>query len=128
MVEGLKQLGKTVFLTTRYMDEAEELADRVAVIAAGVIVAEGLPQTLGGRDDAPAQIRFRRPPGMDPAALLGVAARAEDGWVSLRTPEPGGALWLLGDRCRERGADLPGLEVRRPSLEDIYLELVGGER
>ena len=128
MVEGLKQLGKTVFLTTHYMDEAEALADRVAVIAAGVIVAEGPPQTLGGREDAPAEIRFRRPPGMDPAALLGGAARAEDGWVSLRTPEPGGALWVLGDWCRERGADLPGLEVRRPSLEDIYLELVGGER
>jgi ABC-2 type transport system ATP-binding protein len=128
MVEGLKQLGKTVFLTTHYMDEAEALADRVAVIAAGVIVAEGPPQTLGGREDAPAEIRFRRPPGMDPAALLGAAARAEDGWVSLRTAEPGGALWVLGDWCRERGADLPGLEVRRPSLEDIYLALVGGER
>ena len=88
LVESLKPLGKTVFLTTHYMDEAEALADRVAVIAAGVIVAEGTPQTLGGREDAPAEIRFRRPPGMDPAALLGAAARAEDGWVSFRTPEP----------------------------------------
>ena len=88
MIEDLKPLGKTVFLTTHYMDEAEALADRVAVIAAGRIVAEGTPQTLGGREDAPAEIRFRRPPGMDPAALLGAAARAEDGWVSFRTPDP----------------------------------------
>ena len=127
LVESLKPLGKTVFLTTHYMDEAEALADRVAVIAAGVIVAEGTPQTLGGREDAPAEIRFRRPPGMDPAALLGAAARAEDGWVSFRTPEPTRALWALEEWCHPRGTDLPGLEVRRPSLEDIYMELVGGE-
>ena len=65
---------------------------------------------------------------MDPAALLGAAARAEDGWVSFRTPEPTRALWVLEEWCHPRGADLPGLEVRRPSLEDIYLELVGGEQ
>jgi ABC-2 type transport system ATP-binding protein len=128
MIENLKPLGKTVFLTTHYMDEAETLADRVAVISAGVIVAEGTPQTLGGREDAPAEIRFRRPPGMDPAALLGAAARSEDGWVSFRTPTPTQALWVLEEWCHVRGADLPGLEVRRPSLEDIYLELVGGEQ
>ena len=65
---------------------------------------------------------------MDPAALLGAAARAEDGWVSFRTPEPTRALWALEEWCHPRGADLPGLEVRRPSLEDIYIELVGGEQ
>jgi ABC-2 type transport system ATP-binding protein len=128
MVENLKQLGKTVFLTTHYMDEAEALADRVAIIAAGVIVAEGTPQTLGGREDAPAEIRFRRPPGMDPAALLGAAARTENGWVCIRTPTPARALWVLAEWCHERGADLPGLEVRRPSLEDIYMKLVGSEQ
>ena len=75
-------------------------------------MAEGTPQTLGGREDAPAEIRFRRPPGMDPAALLGATARAEDGWISFRTPEPTRALWVLEEWCHPRGADLPGLEVR----------------
>jgi ABC-2 type transport system ATP-binding protein len=127
MVESLKPLGKTVFLTTHYMDEAEALADRVAIIAAGAIVATGTPQTLGGRQDAPAEIRFRRPPGMDPAALLGAGVRAENGWVSFRTPQPARTLRILEDWSREQGTELPGLEVRRPSLEDIYLQLVGDE-
>ena len=127
LVESLKPLGKTVFLTTHYMEEAEVLADRLAVIAAGVIVAEGTPQTLGGRQDAAAEIRFRRPAGMDPAALLGAGVRAEGGWVSLRTSQPTRTLRILEDWSRERGTELPGLEVRRPSLEDIYLQLVGGE-
>ena len=127
LIESLKPLGKTVFLTTHYMDEAEVLADRVAVIAGGVIVATGPPQALGGRQHAPAEIRFRRPPGMDPGALLGAGVRAEDGWVSLRTPQPTSTLRILEDWSREQGAELPGLEVRRPSLEDIYLQLVGGE-
>ena len=127
LVESLKPLGKTVFLTTHYMDEAEALANRVAIIAAGVIVAEGTPQTLGGRQDAPAEIRFRRPAGMDPAALLGAGVRAGDGWVSLQTAHPARVLQILQDWSREHGTELPGLEVRRPSLEDIYLQLVGGE-
>jgi ABC-2 type transport system ATP-binding protein len=127
LVESLKPLGKTVFLTTHYMDEAEALADRVAVIAAGAIVAEGTPQSLGGREQAPAEIRFRRPAGMDPRVLLGDTARCEDGWVSLRVSQPTRALWVLEDCAREHGVrDLAGLEVRRPSLEDIYLQLVGG--
>jgi ABC-2 type transport system ATP-binding protein len=128
LVESLKPLGKTVFLTTHYMDEAEALADRVAIIAAGVIVAEGTPQALGGRQDAPAEIRFRRPPGMDPAAMLGAGVRADDGWVSFRTAQPARALRILEDWSSEQGTELTGLEVRRPSLEDIYLRLVGGEQ
>src|SRR5690348_695422 len=64
VVSGLRELGKTVFLTTHYMDEAENLADRIAVIAAGRIVAEGTPATLGGREDMAATIRFTLPPGL----------------------------------------------------------------
>src|SRR5918912_4207216 len=62
VIDGLRALGKTVFLTTHYMDEAEHLADRIAVIAEGEIVAEGTPQTLGGRDRLAATIRFSLPP------------------------------------------------------------------
>ena len=61
MIAGLRDLGKTVFLTTHYMDEAQRLADRVAIIAAGRIVAEGRPDELGGRGARPAEIRFRLP-------------------------------------------------------------------
>ena len=65
----LRTLGKTIVLTTHYMEEAEALADRVAVIVAGRIVAEGIPDSLGGRDRAPAMIRFRLPAGVDAEQL-----------------------------------------------------------
>ena len=69
VIASLKQLGKTVFLTTHYMDEAQTLADRVAIIAAGRIVAEGTPDELGGRAEAATTISFALPPGIDLAAL-----------------------------------------------------------
>ena len=69
MIAGLQGLGKTIFLTTHYMEEAEYLADRIAVLAAGRIVAEGTPQNLGGRDTAATEISFGLPPGIEPADL-----------------------------------------------------------
>jgi ABC-2 type transport system ATP-binding protein len=126
VIEGLRQLGKTVFLTTHYMDEAEELADRIAVIAGGRIVAEGTPGTLGGRNAMASTIRFTLPQGTGaddlPPELRALLA-GEDGRVTLTTDTPlvhVGALaeWALG--C---GIDLPDLDVRRPTLEDVYLEL-----
>ena len=68
VIEGLRELGKTVFLTTHYMDEAQALADRVAVIADGRIVAEGTPESLGGRDQAPTTISFELPDGVERGA------------------------------------------------------------
>jgi ABC-2 type transport system ATP-binding protein len=120
VVDGLRDLGKTVFLTTHYMDEAENLADRIAVIAAGRIVAEGAPATLGGRAQMPARIRFTLPEGVDLPAGLG---RLHDGHVLIETDEPLRELKLLADWALARGLDLPDLDVRRPSLEDVYLEL-----
>jgi ABC-2 type transport system ATP-binding protein len=121
MIEDLRSLGKTVFLTTHFMDEAEALADRVAVIVGGAIVAEGTPETLGGRDKAPCEIRFRPPRGMDPALTRG--ARIEGGIASITTPDPVEMLGPVLDWARFHGVELAELEVRRPSLEDIYLEL-----
>jgi ABC-2 type transport system ATP-binding protein len=121
MIEDLRSLGKTVFLTTHFMDEAEALADRVAVVVGGAIVAEGTPETLGGRDKAPCEIRFRQPHGMDPALTLG--ARIEAGMASITTVDPVGRLGPVFDWARDNGVELAELEVRRPSLEDIYLEL-----
>jgi ABC-2 type transport system ATP-binding protein len=124
VVSGLRALGKTVFLTTHYMDEAEHLADRIAVIAAGRIVAEGPPGTLGGRGTMPATIRFTPPEGLElPAALHQLASTASDGQVVLESRSPLADLKLLADWALERGLDLPDLDVRRPSLEDVYLQL-----
>lgn len=126
LVDGLRQLGKTVFLTTHYMDEAEALADRVAVIVAGAIVAEGTPQTLAGRDTAPVEIRFEPVAGLDQRLPGGVVTQSDMHQVTVRTAEPVRTLGALLDWARAAQVDLPGLEVRPPSLEETYLRLAGG--
>ena len=125
VIGGLRDLGKTVFLTTHYMEEAQALADRVAVISAGRIVATGTPDDLGGRGEAPTVISFD-PPGQGLDGLLDDAWTFESGRHVLRTTTPVPDLQRLTSRALERGVELPMLEVRRPSLEDVYLELTGG--
>jgi ABC-2 type transport system ATP-binding protein len=127
IVRNLTGLGKTVFLTTHYMDEAQALAGRVAVIARGEIVAEGPPSTLGDRHLADTAIRFRLPPGAELPTSIGHLTRAGDGGVEMLVPDPVRALHELTGWALERGVDLEGLEVARPTLEDVYLELTGGE-
>jgi ABC-2 type transport system ATP-binding protein len=123
-VRNLAALGKTVLLTTHYMDEAQYLADRVAVIAAGRIVAEGPPSTLAGRDVAKSRIRFRLPGGVAPPPLDGVTVTGDG--IEIVADEPTRALHELTGWALAQGVELIGLEVRRPSLEDVYLELTGG--
>jgi ABC-2 type transport system ATP-binding protein len=127
VIAGLRALGKTVFLTTHYMDEAEQLADRIAVIADGAIVAEGTPHTLGGRDRRAATITFTLPDGIVfsdvPSTLALQATHGPSGSVSLRSDRPLRHVGDLADWARSRGIDLPDLDVRRPNLEDIYLAL-----
>jgi ABC-2 type transport system ATP-binding protein len=124
VIAGLRELGKTVFLTTHYMDEAENLADRIAVIAKGRIVAEGTPDTLGGRERMAALIRFTLPDGLAlPEALRRHVRSAADGRVVLESRAPLADVKTLAEWALERGLDLPDLDVRRPSLEDVYLEL-----
>jgi ABC-2 type transport system ATP-binding protein len=125
VVKGLCELGKTVLLTTHYMDEAQFLADRVAVIAAGRIVAEGTPDSLAARSGGATVIRFRLPDGV-PLADLPVAGRTEDHQVVIETREPTRVLHSLTTWAVARGAELGGLSVSARSLEDAYLELVGG--
>ena len=126
VIEGLRALGKTVFLTTHYMDEAEQLADRIAVIADGRIVAEGTPGTLGGRNQMAATIRFSLPAGVGvdelPEELRRLVA-GEDGRVTLTSETPLVDVRALAEWALGRGLDLPDLDVRRPTLEDVYLEL-----
>ncbi len=107
VIAGLRDIGKTVFLTTHYMDEAQRLADRVTIISAGEIVARGTPADLGQRGGQGATIRYRR-----------------DGEeVTVQTEAPVQALHELTGEALARGEDLEGLEVTRPTLEDVYLQL-----
>jgi ABC-2 type transport system ATP-binding protein len=127
VIAGLRQLGKTILLTTHYMDEAQNLADRVAVIAAGRIVAEGTPDTLAGRDVGAAVVSFRVPDGATAAELpLPDTAARVNGRVTFSTPTPTRDLAPLLAWANERQIELDGLTVTRPSLEDIYLELTDG--
>jgi ABC-2 type transport system ATP-binding protein len=126
MIGSLRDLGKTVFLTTHYMDEAQALADRVAIIAGGRIVAEGRPDELGGRDSRDTRISFRLASGVAPGELpapVRAVAVVDQATVTIRAQDPVPLLRELTLWATERGVGLPGLEVRRASLEDVYLEL-----
>jgi ABC-2 type transport system ATP-binding protein len=126
IVRNLTELGKTVFLTTHFMDEAQYLANRVAVIAHGEIVAEGSPQTIAGRNQRLTRVRFRLPPSAgEPPSIDGMVE--EDGVWELRAENPTIQLHALTGWALERGVHLEDLEVSRPSLEDVYLEITGGE-
>jgi ABC-2 type transport system ATP-binding protein len=123
LIGGLRDLGKTVFLTTHYMEEAERLADRIAVIAAGEIVAQGTPQTLAGRQLQAAQIVFTPPAADLPAALAGRAEAMSDGRMLLSSGTVAADLHQLAGWALERGLELDDLQVTRPTLEDVYLQL-----
>jgi ABC-2 type transport system ATP-binding protein len=127
IIRNLESLGKTIFLTTHYMDEAQELARRVAIIADGTIVAEGDPATLAGRDASASRIRFRLPPGVRglPRALK-VKGTVSNGYVVVETDDPTTVLHRLTGWAVDRGVTLEGLMVTRPTLEDVYLSLTGG--
>jgi ABC-2 type transport system ATP-binding protein len=123
VVRSLAGLGKTVVLTTHYMDEAQYLADRVVVIAAGRIVAQGPPSTLGVQESRGVRVRYRPPSGAVPPASVSGIANA-DGFVEVHLDDPVVALHDLTGWAIERGLPLEGLEVVRPSLEDVYLALI----
>jgi len=108
LVRSLRELGKTILLTTHYLDEAQQLADRVAVLRAGRIVQQGTPADLIGAA-AKAEIRFRR--------------NGEE--VRIETETPTAVLHELTQEALAAGTELEALEGRRPTLEDVYLELVG---
>ena len=125
MIASLRELGKTVFLTTHYMEEAQELADRVAIIARGRIIAEGPPDELGGADDS-VEVSFRLPPDVKIDELPGAvrtAVQKSNGLVAMHTDRPVETLHELTGWALERGVSLPALQIRRPSLEDVFLRL-----
>jgi ABC-2 type transport system ATP-binding protein len=127
VIKGLAGLGKTIFLTSHSMDEVQFLADRVVIIAAGKVVAEGTPSSLISRDDAPTLIRFHVPSSA-PALpdKLRVVARAAEVGVELETREPTQTLYELTSWAVGNNVVLDGLQVTRPSLEDVYLQITEG--
>jgi ABC-2 type transport system ATP-binding protein len=124
VIKGLAGLGKTIFLTSHAMDEVQFLADRVVIIAAGKIVAEGTPDSLMGRKQADTLIRFRleRKTIELPDALRAMS-RINGESIELETKEATHTLHVLTSWAVEKGVELDGLQVTRPSLEDVYLEI-----
>ncbi len=125
VIRGLRDEGTTIVLTTHYLDEAEALADRVCVIGAGRVLAEGPPHELGGRSDAPVQVRF----SLAEASTAGLPTLPEDTTsydgdeVVVRTTDPTRSLHALTGWALEKGLRLERLTVERASLEDVYLDL-----
>jgi ABC-2 type transport system ATP-binding protein len=126
VVRGLRDLGKTVFLTTHFMDEAENLADRILILAAGKIVAEGTPETIGGRQTDASVITFTMPGDRTLADLppLPVPATLQhNGRAQIIAPEPIPVLYAISSWATQHSLPIPDISVQRPSLEDIYLRL-----
>ncbi len=129
LVRSLAAGGKTVLLTTHYLDEAEALADRAAVIAAGRVIATGRPRELGGRHDGEAEVRFRRAGALAERALPelseGAAVAEVAGLCTIKTASPTRTVAALTAWAAGAGvAELPELTVMRPSLEQIYLDMI----
>jgi ABC-2 type transport system ATP-binding protein len=127
VVKNLISIGKTVFLTTHFMDEAQYLADRVVVIAGGLIVAEGPPASIAGREQMRTRIRFRLPngaPDLDPRLR-----RLPDGTSELQVEanETTKTVHDLTGWALDHGFELEAFEITLPTLEDVYLQLTGAE-
>jgi len=125
IVQNLTSLGKTVLLTTHYMDEAQFLADRLAVIAGGEIVAEGTPASLGGRETAASAIMFNAQSVSLEGFPLDDVTVGANGGVTVRSLSPTRDVHTITGWALDRDLELSDLSVSRPSLEDVYLELIG---
>jgi ABC-2 type transport system ATP-binding protein len=129
LIDRLRDLGKTILLTTHYMDEAQHLADHVVVIAPGRLAWQGTPEELIARAGALAVVSFRLPQGLSLSELpdLDAAVRNDGDFVEAVGRDPLRTLHALTDWALRRGVALPGLAVERRSLEEAYLGLLHEE-
>lgn len=125
MIRNLRALGKTVMLTTHYMDEAQNLSDRVAILAAGRVVTEGPPSALSTRAAGAASIAFRLPEGVKLPNELAGRAVVRDGRIEIEADHPTRTLHELTGWALARDVELEALTVSPPTLEDVFLELTG---
>jgi ABC-2 type transport system ATP-binding protein len=126
LIDGLRALGTTILLTTHYMDEAQHLADRVAVLREGRLVAIGPPDTIGGSAHE-SVLSFRLPDGAGAADLPALTGdlRVSGTSIAVRTAHPARDMHALTGWALERGTELSSLTLTRPTLEEVYLDLVG---
>ena len=131
LIDDLVAEGTTLFLTTHYLEEAQRLADRIIIIADGVVVAEGSPEDIGGREQAPGTVRFAVPDGVALPSWSRLPSDAEvavdDGDVVITTRDLVGASYVVTGWAVRRKVDLTGFRVERPSLEDVYLSIIGSQ-
>jgi len=127
ILTSLKQAGKTILLSSHYLDEIEALADRVVILAGGKVVADGTPLELLARAAGSSMLWLDVSGGVDPSELVPQATfEGRDGALwRYRTADPTAAIVGLADTLRRSGARLADLRLKRPSLEDVYLQLVG---
>jgi ABC-2 type transport system ATP-binding protein len=127
---GLKRDGKTILLSSHYLDEIETLADRVIILASGHVVADGTPLELLGRAAGASTLWLEVSSVDDPSRLVPQATfEGRDGsLLRYRTADPTAAIVGLADSLRASGARLADLRLKRPSLEDVYLQLIEGDR
>jgi ABC-2 type transport system ATP-binding protein len=127
LVAGLRRMGTTILLTTHYMDEAQFLADRVAVISSGRLVALGRPDDLRDDVSSTSTLSFRIPAGMSAVDLPRMQGRPEldGGTVVIHTADPVRDVHTLSGWALDRSVDLTALTLTRPTLEETYLRLTG---
>ena len=130
ILSGLKQDGKTILLSSHYLDEIEAMADRVIILSAGLIVADGTPLQLLARAAGASTLWLEVNGAGDPSRLVPQATfEGRDGsLLRYRTSDPTAAIVGLADALRSSGAQLADLRLKRPSLEDVYLQLIDGGR
>jgi ABC-2 type transport system ATP-binding protein len=131
MIRGLRDLGTTVVLTTHYMEEAQHLADRLAILRDGVVVGRGTPDELvGNTAQGGTLVRFRATDTVTPDAvheIVGAAPERSGDQLVIRTDGPQHVLYLLTSWAEREHVELEGLEVTRPTLDDVFLELTASE-
>ena len=130
ILSGLKKDGKTILLSSHYLDEIEAMADRVIILSAGLVVADGTPLQLLARAAGASTLWLEVNGAGDPSRLVPQATfEGRDGsLLRYRTSDPTAAIVGLADSLRSSGAQLADLRLKRPSLEDVYLQLIDGGR